>query len=134
MDMLRAIFAVVLALGLAGMACAAPPDAEILKPINAFAEGFTKRDTKTAAAAHAASAVIIDEVPPYQWHGAGAFDKWLADVSAHDTQGGVTDGAVAFGKVQRVESTATDAYVVQDATYSFKQQGTPMRSAAQFTF
>jgi len=132
--MMRLVFALLCSLGLAGTALAATPDPDILKPVQAFMDSFNKGDVKAAAATHAASGVVIlDEVAPYQWQGPGAFDKWLADLMAHDQQNGVTDGAMALGKVQRVESTATDAYVVQDAVYSFKQKGTPMRATAQFT-
>src|ERR1700733_2490883 len=48
----------------------------VLAPIHQFVEALNKGDMKAAAATHTAAPSIIDDVPPHQWQGADAFDKW----------------------------------------------------------
>jgi hypothetical protein len=123
-------------LGLASTGQAQAPDPQVVAPINTFLEAFNKGDAAGAAATHAATAdlVIVDEVSPYVWHGAQAFQSWAADLERHDKAEGVTDQHVALGAVTRVESDGTQAYVIAPSVYTFKQKGVAMRAAAQMTF
>jgi hypothetical protein len=60
---------------LAAPAIAQTADTEVIAPIQKFIDSFNKGDVAAAAATHAAGSdlVIIDEVPPYVWRGAKAF-------------------------------------------------------------
>ena len=111
-------------------------DPAVVAPINTFVTSFNKGDIAAAAATHAAVAdlFIVDEAPPYAWHGTKAVQTWLADLGAADAKAGVTDQAVAIGAPTRVEVTGTAAYVIVPATYTFKEKGVAMRAAAQMTF
>lgn len=109
-------------------------DPQITAPVTRFMEAFNKGDVAGARATHASDAVIVDEVAPYVWRGAKAFDAWMSDLDRDAKAKGITDQQVALGKVTRVETDGTSAYVVVPSTYSFKEKGVAMREAAQMTF
>jgi hypothetical protein len=111
-------------------------DPQVMAPINKFLEAFNKGDAAGAAATHASEAdlVIIDEVPPYLWRGAQAFQTWAADLERDDKKRGVTDQKVSIGVATRIETDGVGAYVVVPSVYTFKQQGVAMRETAQMTF
>jgi hypothetical protein len=121
---------------LAAPASAQTADAELMAPIQKFVDSFNKGDAAGAAAAHAPGAdlTIIDEVPPYVWRGAKAFQSWNADLESDAKKNGITDSMVTLSAPTRTERTAEQAYVVVPAVYSFKQRGAAMREAAQMTF
>jgi ketosteroid isomerase-like protein len=121
----------------AGSAAQAQPiDPQITAPITRFLEAFNKGDVAGAAATHASGSdlVIIDEVAPYMWRGAKAFDAWLGDLDRDSKAKGITDQQVALGKVTRVETDGAWAYVVVPSVYTFKEKGVAMREQAQMTF
>jgi ketosteroid isomerase-like protein len=109
---------------------------EIVAPIQKFIDSFNKGDSAGAAATHAAEAdlAILDEVPPFAWHGAKAFQEWGAALEAASKQAGLTDQKVTIRPPSRVESSGDAAYVIVPAVYSYKEKGTAMREAAQMTF
>lgn len=111
-------------------------DAQLVAPIQKFVDSFNKGDAAGAAATHAAGAdlVILDEVAPYLWRGAGAFQAWAADLDAEAKKQGITDQKVTLGTVSRSETSGDSAYVVVPAVYNFKKGGVAMRETAQMTF
>ena len=118
-------------------AFAQPPDAAVTAPITAFMTAFNKGDVAGAAATHAAvpDLVIVDEVAPYAWHGAKAFQEWAAALGAADAKAGNTDQKVVVGAPTRVEVEGTRAYVIVPATYTFTAKGgVAMRARSQMTF
>ena len=119
--------------GPAAAQTAEPNDASLI-PIHQFLESFNKGDLAAAKAAHAADVSIQDEVPPYVWRGAGAFDAWAADLDTASKTTGMTDMGVVLGKPDRVEVTGDDAYVVMPATLNFRQKGKPMAEPARMVF
>ena len=109
---------------------------ELMAPIQKFIDSFNKGDTAAAAATHAAGAdlTIIDEVPPYVWRGAKAFQTWAADLDSDAKKNGITDPKVTLSAPVRTENNGDQAYVVVPAVYTFTQKGAAMREAAQMTF
>jgi ketosteroid isomerase-like protein len=122
------------AMGTAGAAQA--QDAQLMAPIQKFLEAFNKGDAAGAAATHLADddLVIIDEVAPHLWRGAGAFKAWTGDLASHDKKNAVTDQAVTIGKPAVAEAEGDFGYVVVPAAYAFKQGGKPMHETAHMTF
>ena len=100
---------------------------EVMKPVHQFIDGFNKGDAKTALAACADDAYIIDEFAPYEWHGAGACSTWAGDYEADAKKNGITDGVVTVGKPRHVDVSGDHAYVVVPTTYAFKKNGKPMK-------
>ena len=120
---------------LAAPASAQIADTEVIAPIQKFIDSFNKGDIAAAAATHAAGAdlVIIDEVPPYVWRGAKAFQTWSADLESDAKKNGITEPMVTLSAPTRIEKNGDQSYVVVPAVYTFKQRGTAMREAAQMT-
>ena len=106
---------------------AATDQADVMAPIYQFIDGFNKGNVKSAVAACADQASIIDEFPPYEWHGAGACSTWAAAFDADAKKNGITPGAVTLGKPRHVDITDDRAYVVVPAEYDFKQKGKAVR-------
>jgi len=121
---------------LGGAASAQTADAELMAPIQRFIDSFNKGDAAAAAATHGAGAdlVIIDEVPPYVWRGAKAFQAWNADLESDAKKNAITEPLVTIGAATRIEKNGDQGYVVVPAVYTFKQRGTAMRETAQMTF
>jgi ketosteroid isomerase-like protein len=117
-------------------ASAQTTDAELMAPIQKFIDSFNKGDAVAAAATHAAGTdlVIIDEVPPYVWRGAKAFQAWSADLESDAKKNAITEPMVTISAATRIEKNGDQSYVVVPAVYTFKQRGAPMRETAQMTF
>ncbi|MGO9829156.1 MAG: nuclear transport factor 2 family protein [Myxococcaceae bacterium] len=98
---------------------------EVMAVVNQFIDGFNKDDVKTALAACAAAAFIIDEFPPYAWQGPTACSDWANDFDANSKKEGITQPVVTLGKARHLEVTGERAYVVVPASYNFKQNGNP---------
>jgi ketosteroid isomerase-like protein len=112
------------------------PDAQVMAPIQKFVDAFNKGDMAGASATHTRDAdlAIIDEVPPYSWRGAQAFQSWSAALDSDSKKKGMTDARVTIQPPTRAEMDGDRAYVVVPAVYTFKQGGVAMREAAQMTF
>src|SRR5277367_2901119 len=75
---------------------AATEKTDVVTTVHKFVDSFNKGDVKAAAAACADQASIIDEFPPYEWHGAGACAKWMDDYDADAKKNGIADGIVTL--------------------------------------
>lgn len=130
------LVALVWACSLAAPARAQTPNAELMAPIQKFMDTFNKGDMAGAAATHAADdgLAIIDEVPPFLWRGANAFQEWSADLDADAKKQGMTEPKATISAPTRVETSGDQAYVVAPAVLTFKLRGVAMRGAAQMTF
>lgn len=126
----------VLCLAAISLAVAAPPDPQLMAPIQTFIDSFNKGDAAAAAATHAATPdlAIIDEVEPHLWQGTKAFQSWVADLDGDSKKREITEQVVTLSPASRVVTNGATAYVVVPAVYTFKQKGAPMRVAAQMTF
>jgi hypothetical protein len=119
---------IALAVGiLAAGPVAATEKTDVMASVHQFIDAFNKGDTKTAAAACADQTSIIDEFPPYEWHGAGACSTWMNDYDADAKKNGITDGVVTLDNPRHVDVTADRAYVVVPANYTFKEKGKPVK-------
>jgi hypothetical protein len=122
-------------LGIAGVASAATPEAQVMVPIHQFVDSFNKGDLKAAAAALSpAGLAIIDDVSPHVWDGPNALEAWSKALGASDQTEGNTDAAVTIGKPTRVVVSADRGYVVVSAIYTFKTKGVAMREPAQMVY
>lgn len=109
--------------------------AEVMVAVTQFVDGFNKGDMKALLGACASETSIIDEFPPYEWHGAGACQRWMDDYNSNAKKEGITDGLVTLGKPSHVDVTGDRAYVVIPSTYTWKQKGVAMREdGSAFTF
>jgi len=120
MHKLLIVFALAL---LAGGPLAASEKSDVMVPVNQFVDAFNKGDVKTATAACAEQTSIVDEFPPYEWHGTGACLAWMNDYDADAKKNEITDGVVTLGTPRHVDIVADRAYVVAPASYVYKKKG-----------
>lgn len=112
----------------------AAPDSPVA-PARAFIAAFNKVDVAAARAAHDTGDItIMDEVPPHVWRGTGAFEDWLASLSAYDKAHGRAAGKVTLAQPRVVSVEGDRGYVVVPVIYTFTQKGKPMREPATMTF
>jgi opacity protein-like surface antigen len=120
---------------LAAGPAAAADKADVLSPIYRFVGSFNTGDAKTATAACAAETSIIDEFPPYEWHGKGACATWMTDYDADAKKNQITDGVVTLGKPRHIDIDGDRAYVVIPSDYAYKKKGEPVKeTGSMFTF
>jgi hypothetical protein len=102
--------------------------------VRQFVYGLNTGDLAYALLSCAGETAIIDEFPPFEWHGAGACAKWADDFEADARKKGITDGVVTLGKARHVDINGDYAYAVFPADYAFKQNGKATRqTGATFT-
>lgn len=119
------LIAVVVAASAATASDAAAQETEVMAVVNQFVDGFNQGDTKSALAACAAETSIIDEFPPYVWHGKGACSTWANDFAAFARENDMTDAVVTLNKARRFDVVAEHAYVVIPAGIAYKVKGEP---------
>ncbi len=98
----------------------------VLATVHQFIDGFNKGDAKSALAACASPASIIDDISPHEWHGPTACVDWSNAYDADAKKNGITDGIVTLGTPWHVDVAGDRAYVVTPVTYTYKQHGKPM--------
>lgn len=131
--MRKMIVAVAVAVLSAGTLFAAEKD-DVVAVVKQALDAFNKGDAKTAFALSTDNISIHDDIAPYEWHGPGAFQKWLGDYDADAKKNGLTDGVVTIVKAQRVEVTGDRAYLVASGRYTYKQHGKPMKGSGTWVF
>lgn len=97
--------------------------AAVMAPVHQFTDGFNAGDVAAAVAACTDPVIIIDEFPPYAWHGAGAMDRWMSDYVKDAEQKELTNGVVTLHAPKHVDVANDRAYVVVPVNYEFNQKG-----------
>ncbi len=128
----RIILAGALLLAFAPGAKAAGTDVETT--ITQFSAALHAGDSQAARNFLTARTVILDDVAPYYWSGAKAFESWQADLAKASAARGMREEDAALGAPTRVEVTGDRAYAILPATHTFKMKGRVMREVAQLTF
>jgi hypothetical protein len=127
--------AVVIVVGSLGCKYTAPtretfsPAAAVMEPIDQFVDAFNRGDMISALAACDEQMSIIDDVPPHEWHGIGAFTMWVYDYDDDAKLHGITDGFVKIHEPKYINITGDHAYVVVPATYTYNEHGKPVKES-----
>lgn len=106
---------------------AASEKTDVMAVIKQFVDGFNKGDAKSALMTCADQNSIIDDIPPHEWHGAGACSKWFNDYDAEAKKNEITDGIVTLGAPRHVDVTGDRAYAVVPASFTYKEKGKPVK-------
>ena len=128
----RSILAGALLLALAPAARAA--DTGAATAIAQFSAALHAGDSKTAKTFLTGHTVILDDIAPYYWAGANAFESWQADLAKNSAARGMTGEDAKLGAPTRVEVSGDHAYAILPATHIFTMKGRKMREKAQLTF
>ena len=78
-------------------------------------------------------AAIIDNLPPFEWHGPGACSRWQKDNDAYTQKEGITDAIGTIGSPQQLIISGDQAYVVLPTTFSVTQKGKRVTEIATST-
>jgi ketosteroid isomerase-like protein len=111
-------------IGMTGTASASD-QTDVVAVANQFLAGFNKGDTKAVLGTCANEVAIIDEFPPYVWHGATACQDWADDFAADAKKNGITEPIVTLSKPWHVDVEGDRAYLVIPANFNFKVKGKP---------
>jgi hypothetical protein len=77
-------------------------------------------------------AAVIDDVPPFEWHGPGAYSRWQKDNDAY-LQQGISEEIFTVGSPQQLMISGAHAYTVVPITYTFTRNGKRVRELATGT-
>jgi ketosteroid isomerase-like protein len=127
--MTRIIVACAIALLSTGTA-GASEKTDVMAVIHQMVDGFNKGDMKSAAAACADQAVVVDDTPPHVWQGAGACAAWQVAYEAWTKSNDVAGVSEEISKVRHIDINGNVAYVVQSARLRWAEKGKPMSEAA----
>lgn len=112
----------------------ASTDTGVETAITQFSAALHSGDSKAAKNLLTTRTVILDDIAPYYWAGANAFESWQADLAKNSTTRGMTEEDADLGAPKRVEVSGDHAYAVLPATHTFRMKGRMMREKAQLTF
>jgi ketosteroid isomerase-like protein len=76
---------------------------------------------------------VIDDIPPFEWHGPGACSRWQKDNEAYLKKQGISDEIFAIANPQQLIISGDRAYAVLPTTYVFTQKGKRVRVTATST-
>jgi ketosteroid isomerase-like protein len=102
-----------------------------LATIHQFLDAFNRGDIAAAQATNAGDVSIVDEIPPHRWHGAGAFQAWVADLTKASQAAGQTDEHVSFVRSVREQIDGDTAYEVVQVSFTYREHGRPTIEPAQ---
>jgi ketosteroid isomerase-like protein len=106
---------------------AASEKTDVMNVLHQFIDSFNKGDIKASLATCADQTSIIDDIPPHEWHGAGACAKWMDALVADSKKNEITDEVVTLHKARHVNVTGDRAYVVVPTDYVYKMKGTEVK-------
>lgn len=118
----------------ASLLTAAPAGASDKDDIMAVLQQWNDADEAKAVATCAEDAAVIDDVPPFEWHGPGACSRWQRDYDAYLKKAGATDAAGTIGSPRHLIISADRAYVVVPTTFAFTRKGKRVSQIATATF
>lgn len=108
--------------------------ADVLAVMHKWVDSFNKGDSASALATCADESAIIDDAPPYEWHGAGACKAWFNDLSAFLKKNDAVFDHTTVDKVRNFEITGDHAYAVVSATFTTKVKDAPQSEKGIWTF
>ena len=123
----KIMIALVLSVLTAGSALASDKD-DIMGVLNQWISGAAG-----TVAICAEDGAIIDDIPPFEWHGPGACSRWQKDNDAYLKKQGISDETFAIANPQQLIISGDRAYVVLPTTYAFTQKGKRVRVTATST-
>ena len=118
--------------GLATMQVVASEKTDAVAPVHQFVAGFNKGDFKSAVAACADTASVIDDFPPHAWQGSGC-KEWADGFEAITRQEGITEARIILGTPRHIDVTGDHAYVVVPVSLDYKVKDKSKRLPSLFT-
>jgi hypothetical protein len=105
---------------------------DVVDAVNRYLANLDADKIQTAVAMCDPEVSILDEFPSHAWHGPTACAEWWKGLLAYDEKSGISDGDATLGKTWTVDVTGDRAYFVAPMTYTYKQNGKPVKESASF--
>ena len=116
----------------ATMQVVASEKTDAMAPVHQFVDDFNKGDFKSAIAACADTASVIDDFPPHAWQGSGC-KEWADSFEAITKQAGITEARITLGTPRHIDVTGDRAYVVVRVSLAYKVKDKPKSLPGLFT-
>jgi ketosteroid isomerase-like protein len=116
------------------VATANVPPAPILKLVNAAMHAANADDASGFAGLYTNDAVVVDEIPPFLWRGAGAGAVWWHAVDGVAQKSNMTHLKAIDIRIGEFKSSATDAYLITPMTVTAIANGKPFAEAGTTTY
>ena len=120
---MQRILIALLVFGSAVEASVASNESEAMAPVHQFVNTFNKGDATSAPAGCSDVTSIIDDFPPFGWHGTDACAKWMDSYKAFAAANGIADMVITLGNPRHIDIVEDRAYVVVPANYTLKKAG-----------
>jgi SnoaL-like domain len=130
-----ATLTIVFAIAINSRSSFASDKSDVVAAVNRYLDNLDpNEDKQKIALAMCDSRVsILDEFPPHEWHGPTACADWWKALNAYDEKNGITDGDAKLGTPWTTDVSGDRAYFVAPMTYTYKQNGKPVKESAAFT-
>jgi ketosteroid isomerase-like protein len=106
---------------------------DVLAVVHKWLDGFNSGDAKTMSSQCTDDAIVIDDLSPHVWQGAGACASWYKDYGTFIQKNAFTDPKVTLGKAKHLDIDAGYAYVVVPTSYAYNKDGKPTKEAGLVT-
>ena len=126
------ILMIAVAFAISSAATFASDKTDVVDAVNRYLSNLDANKIQTAVAMCEPDVSILDEFPPHAWHGPTACADWWKGLLAYNEKSSITDGEATLGKTWTVEVTGDRAYFVAPMTYTYKQNGKPVKESASF--
>lgn len=115
-------------------AASQPPPAAILKLAGAIPHAANIDDASGLATIFTNGAVVVDEIAPFVWRGAGAGVAWWHGVDAVIRKAKLKDFRATNVRIGEFRANAADAYLVQALTIVGVAGGKPFAESGTMTY
>jgi ketosteroid isomerase-like protein len=130
---IAALFALSIAPNVVMAASPAPP-APILQLANAAMGAANANDASAFAGLYTDDAVVVDEIAPFVWRGAGGGTAWWHAVTAVAQKMKMVHLRATNIRVGEFKQSANDAYLVEPMTVTAIADGKPFAEPGTTTF
>jgi ketosteroid isomerase-like protein len=112
----------------------AGPAEDATVAVTTVLDKFNAGDVAAFQAAHAPSAVIVDEFRPYLWTGPDVAKRWLEDYGKDAAASGISGGRIDYASPIQATASDSTAYIVLPTIYRMQQGGKAKSAAGTMTF
>ena len=116
------------------VAAPSQPPAPILKLVSAFLHATNTDDASALAGLFTDDAVVVDEIPPFVWRGAGAGTAWWNAVHAMMQKASITNLKATSVGLGEFKQSPTDAYLVTAMKITGIADGKPFAESGTQTY
>ena len=126
------VAALTLAFAAAPLGVQAAPADDAKAAVQRFVDGMNAGDVRVLSLC-AASATVVDDIPPYVWTGPGACTRWISDVIANMKDTGTTAVRATFDPPTTADVHDKTAYLVYPARFVMTTKGAQVTKTGVMT-